>query len=483
MPVMSQDRLAFDRAPTDRTVDEDGHMHVADVPISKATVNPYRGREIPEWQRLGLDGDRIYQLLRDPGELEKAAGTFNGKPLLNLHPGQAQTADNHDHAQTVGAVHNVRWDAPYLRAGDLHVWPGEAIAGIESGEQRELSASYRYDADMAGGSYDGTAYDGVMRNIRANHVALVPRGRAGSDVVVNDAAMSDVPPPPSPKEPPAMAKSAVALSRPAAVVAGALYAHARPLLATDAKPDFGAMVKDVTAKNFRAQKTGIVARVKAGTTGLLANDEADMGDVAKVLEAVQDVVEGMADEPDDSATASGTADDDGMEAKLKAAGLTDDEIAKVMAAMGNAAAAPAAMDDAAKAAEAAKSTKVANDARPAITQAAMDAAIARAAATARNGAVADMKALHAAQDLVRPIVGAVAMDSAEGVLCFALESKGYTPGALKGVPVATLTEMVANLPSAEASTAARPRVAMDSKASSDAYTARFGANANRLVRG
>lgn len=464
MPIMPQDRLAFDRAPSARTIDEDGHMHVADVPISKATVNPYRGREIPDWQRLGLDGDRIYQLLRDPDELAKAVDTFNGKPLLNLHPDAAQTADNHDHTQTVGAVHNVRWDPPYLRAGDLHVWPGEAIAGIESGEQRELSSSYRYDADMTPGTYEGARHDGVMRNIRANHVALVPRGRAGSDVVVNDAAMSDVPTPSPLKEPPAMAKSAVALSRPAAVVAGALYAHARPLLATDARPDFAAMARDVTAKGFGAQKPAIVARYKAALVGKLANDAADLGDVADVLEAVQAVVEAMPDDvvastdPDDD-----TATDDGMEAKLKAAGLTDDEIAKVMAAMGTSDPAPAAMDDkdAAK-----KDDKPAMDSKPAITQAAMDAAISRAAATARAGAVADMKALHAAQDLVRPLVGAVAMDSAEGVLAFALEQKGYTPGVLKGLPAAVLTEMVAQLPSADASVASRPTasVAMDAAA-------------------
>ena len=64
--------------------------------------------------------------------------------------------------------------------------PHKIVVGIESDEQRELSAAYRYRADMTPGTYQGARYDGVMRDIRANHVALVATGRAGSDVVVGD---------------------------------------------------------------------------------------------------------------------------------------------------------------------------------------------------------------------------------------------------------------------------------------------------------
>ncbi|MFY3690853.1 DUF2213 domain-containing protein, partial [Achromobacter xylosoxidans] len=45
--------LAFDRA-TVRRIDVDGRMHVEISNISKATVNPYRGSEIPDWEALGL---------------------------------------------------------------------------------------------------------------------------------------------------------------------------------------------------------------------------------------------------------------------------------------------------------------------------------------------------------------------------------------------------------------------------------------------
>jgi hypothetical protein len=42
---------------------------------------------------------------------------------------------------------------------------------------------------MSGGIFEGKSYDGVMRNIKGNHVALVHEGRAGHDVKVADSAM------------------------------------------------------------------------------------------------------------------------------------------------------------------------------------------------------------------------------------------------------------------------------------------------------
>jgi hypothetical protein len=79
----------------------------------------------------------------------------------------------------------VEFVAPYLMA-DMCVWDVEAIAGIETDTVRELSCSYSYRADMTPGMYEGQRYDGVMRDIQGNHVALVKSGRAGSDVMAAD---------------------------------------------------------------------------------------------------------------------------------------------------------------------------------------------------------------------------------------------------------------------------------------------------------
>ncbi|QNQ52569.1 DUF2213 domain-containing protein [Serratia liquefaciens] len=178
------ERLAFDRASV-RSFDKVGRLQVTKSNISKANVCPYFGREIPNNEALGLDPDKIYRLWRHPDELKKAAATFNNIPLLNIHipdfPGDPPRESR------VGVTHSsAAFDGTYLTNG-LSVWDNSAIAGIETEEQEELSSSYQYVADMTpGATPDGEVYDGIMRDIVGNHVALVETGRAGSDVLVAD---------------------------------------------------------------------------------------------------------------------------------------------------------------------------------------------------------------------------------------------------------------------------------------------------------
>lgn len=175
--------LAMDRSM--RTTDQDGRLRVASTPITAARVNGYAGAEVPNAARLGLDPDRIYQLLRDPEELAAAAPTFCNVPLLDAHC--LVTADDHRPDLVVGSTGtDAVFTAPYLRVS-LVVWAGDAVRGIQSGQQRELSAAYRYVPVMEAGTYGGVAYDGRMTRIVGQHVALVDVGRAGPDVMVADA--------------------------------------------------------------------------------------------------------------------------------------------------------------------------------------------------------------------------------------------------------------------------------------------------------
>jgi hypothetical protein len=167
-----------------RSIDADGIMTVEMSRISKANICPYLGREIPNHQALGLDPDRTYKLFRDPRELEKGASTADGKPLLIRHV--AITADLPNKSLWVGTLGACTFEAPYLITRPLTVITKEAQDLIEEDEQRELSAGYRYDAEMIPGVYGGEAYDGRMVNIRFNHCALVIKGRAGPDVHVAD---------------------------------------------------------------------------------------------------------------------------------------------------------------------------------------------------------------------------------------------------------------------------------------------------------
>ena len=178
--------LAFDRS-TNRSVDEEGRLHVENCPITKAAVNDYYGWEIPRNDELGLTKFKKYAMLRDPEELEKTAkaGGFDGIQLLDVHkPVDAKNPEKRNVAGCIGA--GCFFDGEYVRTPLLSVWDAADIKSIENEEKRELSCSYAYDPVMETGVFKGLRYDGRMVNIRPNHVALCDKGRAGRDVLVSD---------------------------------------------------------------------------------------------------------------------------------------------------------------------------------------------------------------------------------------------------------------------------------------------------------
>jgi hypothetical protein len=181
---MKPEQFNFALDKSGRTIDADGRLHVAKSHITKAAINDYYGKEIPDYEQLNLDPDKIFKLFRDPKEIERAASTFARLPILRKHI--PVTVDDPQPDLIIGAVgSDVSFNAPYLDA-DLVIWDKEAIAGIETKDVQELSCGYRYTPVMESGTWNGQHYDGVMTEIRGNHLALVEIGRAGSDVVVGD---------------------------------------------------------------------------------------------------------------------------------------------------------------------------------------------------------------------------------------------------------------------------------------------------------
>jgi len=181
--------MIFDTLPIEskRTFDENGYLHVKTSNITKEQVVPYIGDTIPGWQELELEPKKVYQIYRPADEIEKAADTFNGLPLSLDH--WEMDAANMPKDKIVGSLGtDAAFDAPYL-TNSLTVTDADAIERIKSGEFRDLSAGYLCDVEMINGIFNGKAYDGIMRNIRGNHVALVREGRAGHDVRVADSAM------------------------------------------------------------------------------------------------------------------------------------------------------------------------------------------------------------------------------------------------------------------------------------------------------
>lgn len=420
---MPSPNLAFDKSA--RRIDADGRLHVDRSHISKATVNPYYGREIPGYVELGLQADKVYNLLRDPVELEKAAPTFARLPILSEHV--PVTVDSPQPDLVVGAIgSDVVFNAPYLDA-DICVWDSVSIAGIETDKVRELSCAYRYVPVMEPGEFEGVAYDGRMTQIQGNHLALVEVGRAGPDVIVADSN-------------PFKKDTAMRMTKLGKALFAALSA-ASPVLAADSA--LPALVGSANRKNFKKDE------VKAKLMAL--DGDMDPQQIDNVIDALLDVEQS----PTPMETPQAAADESPAD-KLRTllAGKVDEDT--LNAALALIPTAPAAVDEESGAAvEATKKDEV-------LPQAAMDAAL---QAYGKKLRAELREAAEAARD-VRDVVGdVIGMDSAAEVYAFALDHMKIDRKDVEGVAALRALFRVASAKSEKA-----PAVAQDSAAN---VSARF----------
>jgi hypothetical protein len=422
--------LAMDRASV-RSIDANGFMHVEVSNISKANVCPYLGNEIPGWRDLGLDAERVYHLYRAPEELAAAALTFNNLPLLSKH--MPVMPENLPEDLIIGSTGtDAAFDGIYLK-NSLVVWSGTYQMAIEAERQRELSCGYFYTPDMTPGTTkDGLQYDGVMRSIVGNHVALVIEGRAGPDVLVGDEVMLK--------------------SRTALMISGAVQAVVRPLLAADAKVDIGPALEGVDAKLMAADGApkSLASKIARLVKPALAADKAvDLDALISAISAVkplapdEDKIEDAEDEDEEDDKDKVAEDEDGDEDDKKAAEDEDGD------------------DD--------QGDKQAMDA----------AAVRRMVAAAEARGERRAAALDAAKHEVEPLVGKlIGMDSARTVYRTALKAQGYEVAALDGAPLATLKAMVAR-EVASKSAARKSPIAVDhaaAKAANDTFVELYGSN-------
>ena len=426
-------QLAFDRS--ERWKDEDGHLHVRVSNLSKATVNPYRGSEIPGYEALGLDPGKVYQLLRHPEELEKAAATSNNIRLLSKH---LSVSANDPKEQFVAGSTGTdgAYKHPYL-TNSLVIWRQQDIDDVESQEKCELSCGYRYDPDMTPGTYEGQQYDGVMRNIRFNHVALVGEGRAGPDVQVHDSKME---------------KPMPISSRHALMVKGAVAAFLAPRLMPETVLALDGALGSVNAANWKTQKASLLASVTAMAKPRLAPGK-NLTGLASFIGAFDEMAEEdddeVMDEAETEAEKEARAEDekegcDEAEMEKRAKDRRDardkarDKAAKDKAAK-----------DKAKDLDLEKWAKEEED-EPAhkgdkAKDRAKDKAMDELKADLRKSITDQMNAAVEAREVVRPLVGKVslAMDTAEAIYAYALKAKGVK---IDGVHPSAYRAMVEMLP-------------------------------------
>lgn len=386
---MNKNTVAFDKASARRR-DDNGHLIVDSTVITKAAVNPYLGKEIPNFEALGLQPEKPYMMLRDPEELKKGMHTLGEKQLLLKHIFvSADDPQKESIAGTIGSNFEMVGDDV---KSSLTVWDKEAINLIESGKLAELSASYFYDPVMKSGTFKGEHYDGIMTNIRGNHVALVERGRIGRD---------------------------------------ALVADALPI--------------ELMELNMKLKK-GAIARIDAAIrkSGLVAMDaELTTEEIKELVEAVAENIEHTVEDTEEAERLEGVEDEDDKE-------TADDE------------------DEGEKAKSERKeledTDKDDRDAKK-DAKAVMDSAI----KTAEDQAVQRVTALFEAREMVKPLVGVVAMDSAESVFKHALEKSGVSTKGVHQSAFKSMVDLVLKQKSAP-----QARTAMDSASyEDDPLTSRF----------
>lgn len=122
---------------------------------------------------LNADGSERWEY-RPPEEAFNAdsLASIRGKPITLGHHGLVRAANAKDKSVIGMVLSEGRQDGDAIKADvSLFSLPTEA---------RELSCGYTLELEeKAGTTADGRHYDAIQRHIRYNHLAVVPRGRAG----------------------------------------------------------------------------------------------------------------------------------------------------------------------------------------------------------------------------------------------------------------------------------------------------------------
>lgn len=155
----------------------EGFLICRNVPIARTGEMEYRAREL----RLDGDPERAVTVYRGPEDVFEAAAvaSFEGKPVTDGHPPENVGPENFS-AYARGHVQNVRREGEFLMA-DLYINDAALACDVRNGVKREVSCGYLCVYTPDGGRYR-------QSSIRGNHVAVVPRGRAGHEVAIKDQA-------------------------------------------------------------------------------------------------------------------------------------------------------------------------------------------------------------------------------------------------------------------------------------------------------
>jgi len=171
----------------------EGYLIAMNVPVARTGIQKYLPREIelsdPDENienYVGSDG--MISVMREPSEVfsPTTIASFEGKPVTESHPhtgSQTGMLDASNQAlYSKGHMQNVRQGAEENSdnlVADLFITDPVMVDTVERKKRREVSCGYTSEFVAEGGRV-------YQRNLRGNHIAIVPKGRAGSDVAIMD---------------------------------------------------------------------------------------------------------------------------------------------------------------------------------------------------------------------------------------------------------------------------------------------------------
>lgn len=272
----------------DGSVRTPGYLVCLGAVIARTGWQTYSVRELPQEaaEELGISVDdwgKTVDLYRPPEAVfdPETIQSFENMPVTDNHPPEFVGRDNWKE-YACGHVFNVRKGDEALESGD---WPLIAdilinvdplATDVEMAFKRELSCGYDYVLIREGGKL-------MQVGIKGNHVAVVPKGRAGAEARINDAALEEI-----------------------------------PVLVTEpVKAPDGNSTKEKTTVKIKdriAEMLGLALRVKAADTSTTPQE---LGEFAQTAYQIQRAVDAEEEDPEEKKKREAKSKDESEEAERK----------------------------------------------------------------------------------------------------------------------------------------------------------------------
>ena len=163
---------------------QDGYL-VGSLRCARTGIQDYLGVE------LGLPTMDVISVYRPESEVfsRDSLASYANKPISDDHPPVNVDATNWKQYGKGDIGSDVVRDGEFVSVS-YKIMDSDTIAKVKAGKS-EVSMGYMAEIEFADGvTPDGRAYQAIQKNIRINHLAIVDRGRAGSECGFSDSANS-----------------------------------------------------------------------------------------------------------------------------------------------------------------------------------------------------------------------------------------------------------------------------------------------------